>query len=118
MHIILKAPLKKNSEIEICEAPADCEALSCRLFSLCLNLAVTPTFSVSLQDGEKVAETSPEESKPEESGEQEAEEEEEPEAELTEEEENIKGNLMGEEALSLETVEKIASDWWNKEPFK
>ncbi|PIK35904.1 putative adenylate kinase 9 [Apostichopus japonicus] len=74
--------------------------------------------NAEVKDGEKVEETSPEESKPEESGEQEAEEEEEPEAELTEEEENIKGNLMGEEALSLETVEKIASDWWNKEPFK
>ncbi|XP_071818767.1 adenylate kinase 9-like isoform X4 [Apostichopus japonicus] len=74
--------------------------------------------NAEVKDGEKVEETSPEESKPEETGEQEAEEEEEPEAELTEEEENIKGNLMGEEALSLETVEKIASDWWNKEPFK
>ncbi len=33
-------------------------------------------------------------------------------------EENIKGNLMDEEALSINTLDNIVPDWWNSQPFK
>eukprot|EP00057_Strongylocentrotus_purpuratus_P026855 XP_011681329.1 PREDICTED: adenylate kinase 9 [Strongylocentrotus purpuratus] len=44
--------------------------------------------------------------------------EEEQEVELDEFEENIKGNLMGDESLSLDSLEKFVPDWWNLEPYK
>ncbi|XP_072178424.1 adenylate kinase 9-like isoform X1 [Diadema setosum] len=44
--------------------------------------------------------------------------EEEQEVELTDFEENVKGNLMGEESLSVDSLDKIVPEWWNMEPFK
>lgn len=44
--------------------------------------------------------------------------EEEQEIELTEFEENIKGNLMEEEALSVNSIDNIVPAWWLSEPFK
>ncbi|NWS71417.1 KAD9 kinase, partial [Crotophaga sulcirostris] len=40
------------------------------------------------------------------------------EVELTDEEEAIKANLMGNEALPPEVLDNIVPDWWRKEPFR
>ncbi|XP_019375651.1 PREDICTED: adenylate kinase 9 [Gavialis gangeticus] len=40
------------------------------------------------------------------------------EVELSDEEEAIKANLVDNEALPLEVLDNIVSDWWTKEPFR
>ncbi|NXD23915.1 KAD9 kinase, partial [Spelaeornis formosus] len=40
------------------------------------------------------------------------------EVELTDEEEAIKANLMGNTELPPEVLDKIVPDWWEKEPFR